>query len=245
MNTTQIKPDVIQQKLNAILKLSDWYPAINSFTTSSDFTTIIDKLIEEKDKGYRFAPKLKDVFNPFIKCKLDNLKVVIFGQDPYPMLNPVKEAETVADGLAFSCSHTMKEQPSLTKIFDAIQSTVKTDGEYDRNPDLSRWADQGVLLLNTALTTQLNKPGTHYEIWNEFISFVLDYLYWNKPDLVFILMGKVAAEWEDFINDSNSFTILTEHPAAACYKKTDWDSKNCFNRANKFLVDHNKEPIIW
>jgi uracil-DNA glycosylase len=244
MNTIQIKPDVIQQKLNTLLKLSDWYPALNSFTTSNDFITIIEKLIEEKDKGYRFVPKLKDVFNPFIKCKLDNLKVIIIGQDPYPTLHS-KDDETIADGLAFSCSYSKKEQPSLTKIFDAIQDTVKMNGEYERNPDLSRWAEQGVLLLNTGLTTQLHKPGTHYEIWSDFISFVLDYIYWNKPDVVFILMGKVAHTWEDFINDSNSFTILTEHPAAACYKKTDWDSKNCFNRANKFLVDHNKEPIIW
>lgn len=241
MNTTQINPIVIQEKLNAILKSSDWYTALSHFTTSSDFTEIVEKLIEEKEKGLRFVPMMKDVFNPFIKCKLENLKVVIIGQDPYPMLHPIKEGYTVADGLAFSCSNTMKEQPSLTKIFDSLNY----DNTDKRNPDLTRWADQGVLLLNNALTTQLNKPGTHYEIWKEFLSFVLDYLYWNKPDIVFILMGKVASEWEDFINDSNSFTIITEHPASACYKKTDWDSKNCFNRANKFLVDHNKEPIIW
>lgn len=241
MNTTQINPTVIQEKLNAILKSSDWYTALSHFTTSSDFTEIVEKLIEEKEKGLRFVPMMKDVFNPFIKCKLENLKVVIIGQDPYPMLHPIKEGYTVADGLAFSCSNTMKEQPSLTKIFDSLNY----DNTDKRNPDLTRWADQGVLLLNNALTTQLNKPGTHYEIWKEFLSFVLDYLYWNKPDIVFILMGKVASEWEDFINDSNSFVITTEHPASACYKKTDWDSKNCFNRANKFLVDHNKEPIIW
>ena len=244
MNTTQINSTVIQEKLNSILKSSDWYTALSHFTTSSDFTEIIENLIDEKEKGFRFVPMMKDVFNPFIKCKLENLKVVMIGQDPYPMLHPTKEGVTVADGLAFSCSHTMKEQPSLTKIFDEVQKTVKTE-PYTRNVDLSRWAEQGVLLLNTSFTTQLNKPGTHYEIWKEFLSFVLDHLYWNKHDIVFILMGKVASEWEDFINDSNSFTVITEHPASACYKKTDWDSKNCFNRANKFLVDHNKEPIIW
>lgn len=245
MNTIQINPNVIQNKLNTLLEKSDWYTALSSFTNSSDFTKIINDLILEKENGYRFVPKIKDVFNPFIKCKLEDLKVVIIGQDPYPSLYNKNEDTTIADGLAFSCSNSMKEQPSLTKIFDAIQSTVKINGEYERNCDLSRLAEQGVLLLNTALTTRVNKPGTHYEIWNQFISFVLDYLYWNKPDLVFILMGKKAQEWEDFINDSNSFVITTSHPVSACYNNTDWDCNNCFNRANKFLSDNKKEPIIW
>lgn len=244
MNTIQINSDLIQKKLNAILQKSDWYAPLSNFTNSSDFTVIIEKLIEEKENGFRFTPKMKDVFNPFLKCTLDNIKVVILGQDPYPTLNPRNDDETIADGLAFSCSYSMKEQPSLTKIFDAIEKTTDVN-VYERNVDLSRWAEQGVLLLNNSLTTRINKPGTHYEIWKQFLSFVFDYIYWNKPDIAFILMGKAAAEWEDFINYSNSFTILTAHPASASYNKTDWDPKDCFNRVNKFLIDNNKKPIIW
>jgi uracil-DNA glycosylase len=243
MNNLQINSKEIQTKLEKILSEKDWYTALKPFINSNDFTEIIDKLILEVENKKRFVPKLKDIFNPFMFCNLQDLKVVIIGQDPYPMLQTNNNLEqSVADGIAFSCSYTMKEQPLLTKIFDAIQST---DSSYERNPDLSRWSKQGVLLLNTALTTQLNKPGTHYEIWKPFLSFVLDYLYWNKTDLVFILMGKVAGEWEDLINDSNSLIIKTTHPVSASYNNTDWDCKNCFNRANKFLSDQGKDQIIW
>lgn len=245
MSTIQINTPEISQKLNQLLSASDWYPALKPFVSSSDFDDIIDQLSNEVMSGKRFTPKMKNVFNAFHKCKLDNLKVVIIGQDPYPMLNRIPNGhETVADGMAFSCSHTMKEQPSLTKIFDAIKNN-SNDKLYERNPDLTRWANQGVLLLNNALTTRLDKPGTHYDIWKPFLSFVLDYLYWNKPDLVFILMGKVAQEWEDMINYSNSLVINTSHPVSASYNKTDWDCKDCFNRANNFLKEHDKEPIIW
>lgn len=244
MNNIQINSKEIQTKLENILSTTDWYSGLKPFITSNDFTEIIDKLINEVDNKRRFTPRLKDVFNAFKECDLSNLKCVILGQDPYPMLDH-NQINTVADGLAFSCSVTMKEQPSLTKIFDAIQTTVYTDTKYNRDCDLKRWANQGVLLLNTGLTTQINKPGTHYEIWKPFLSFVLDYLYWNKQEIAFILMGKVAQGWEDLINDSNSIVINTTHPVSASYNKTDWDCNNCFNRVNQFLSDNNKEQIIW
>jgi len=245
MSTIQVSMKEVQTKLTKKLSETDWYNALYHFITGGDFLETLELLAEDVNQGKRFVPKMKDAFNAFSKCKYNNLKVVILGQDPYPYFINDGNDVTIADGMAFSCSNSMKEQPSLTKIFDEVKRTVYPDTEYVRNPDLSRWAEQGVLLLNSALTTELAKPGTHQKIWEPFITFVFDYLYWNRPDLVFILMGKVAGEWEEFVNTGNSIVITTTHPVSACYNRTDWNSNDCFNRANKFLESINKPKIIW
>lgn len=245
MSIIQVPMKEVQTKLIQKLSQTDWHTALYHFMNDDQFLTILDSLADQVNNGKRFVPKMKDAFNAFAKCKLDNLKVVILGQDPYPFFAVNGTEDTIADGLAFSCSNTMKEQPSLTKLFDAIQTTVYGDEPYDRNCDLSRWAEQGVLLLNSSLTTEYAKPGTHQKIWEPFITFVFDYLYWNKPDLVFILMGKVAQQWDEMINTSHSLVINTTHPASASYTKQDWDCNDCFNRANRFLENINKPKIIW
>ena len=96
------------------------------------------------NNGQRFTPVLKDVFRAFEECPYDELKVVMVGQDPYPTIN-------VADGIAFSCSKSEKEQPSLRFILDEVQK-LYPDG-YQRPLDLAKWSNQGILLMNTAFKT--------------------------------------------------------------------------------------------
>lgn len=246
MNDVQrISAKDIQIKLADSIAVTDWYNLLRSVVVSNDFQDIIDRLIYETEEGKRFVPKIKDVLNPFKYCSFEELKVVIIGQDPYPWLFKSPNEMTVADGLAFSCGYTMKKQPSLENIQEAIGRTVYNDPEYLLSPDLKIWADQGVLLLNSALTTQLNKPGTHQEIWAPFINNILDILWHNKKGLVYILLGKVAQQFEELIDEDNNLILKASHPASASYNKTIWDCNDVFNKANNYIASRNKSEIQW
>lgn len=154
---------------------------------------------------------------------------------PYPQLG-------IADGKAFSCSHTMVEQPSLTYLFDSIE---RTTGKVNRDPDLTRWANQGILLLNYSLTCDVGKPGTNYKIWEPFIAYLLDIINDDKDNIDFIFMGKIAQGLEPLIGDKHD-KIFTSHPVSAAYSgKPIWDCKDCFNLVNKSLLNKGRQEIIW
>ena len=240
MNTTQqINISEIQKKLVETINHTEWYSTLNHFITKSEFKEILEKLVFEVEEGKRFVPKIKNTLNAFKFCDLKDLKVVIIGQDPYPWLYKNHPDGTVADGLAFSCGNSMKIQPSLEYIYNAMGKEPE-----DRNPDLKYLAEQGVLLLNSALTVEVNKPGTHYTIWKPFINIVIDTINYNKSDIVYILLGKVAQQYEDVIDDSN-LILKASHPASAGYNKGVWNCEDVFNRANNHLQEKGKTIIQW
>lgn len=229
----------IKQKLIEKLKPSGWSVKLRSFINSSDFSQIIESLYNERESGKRFTPPLKYVFRAFEECPIDDLKVVIIGQDPYPQLG-------VADGLAFSCSITGQPQPSLKELLKAVNKTCYEGNEVSTDVDLKRWSNQGVLLLNTALTCQLEKPSTHQSIWHDFIVYVIDILSLTSSGLVFILMGKQAQELESLIG-KHHYVFQTYHPVYAVYNKTEWDCMDVFRKTNEILKKNNGEKfqITW
>ncbi len=230
--TEQINLEEIKLKLVERLKPSGWAHKLKGFIQSSDFDKILETLYKLREDGKRFTPPLKQVFRSFEECPLNNLKVVIIGQDPYPHFG-------VADGLAFSCSNTGKPQPSLQKIFESINNTMyygETSPEH--NPDLTRWANQGVLLLNSALTCEIDKVGSHYNVWKEFIAYVMDILNFTNAGLIFVLMGKQAQELEGLIGEHH-YIIKTTHPAYASYTKQLWDCNDMFNEINRIITGQN------
>lgn len=206
---------------------SGWSVKLRTFIKSSEFDKILETLYKMREDGKRFTPPLKQVFRAFEECPVDKLKVIIIGQDPYPYFG-------VADGLAFSCSNTGKPQPSLKKIFEAIEHTVYEDFPTHQDPDLTRWANQGVLLLNTALTCQVDKVGSHYPVWKDFTTYIMDILNFTDTGLIFVLMGKQAHEFESMIGDHH-YIMKTTHPAYASYTKQSWDSENIFNKINHII----------
>ena len=135
------KIDNLRNQLKVDVEKSNWGNILTPFIESKAFDEVVDSLVSLVNSGKRFTPKFKDVFNAFKECDYNDLKVVIVGQDPYPQLGS-------ADGLAFSCSKKGKAEKSLQYINKAID----TD-----HTDLRCWADQGVLLINTALTVEINK----------------------------------------------------------------------------------------
>ena len=223
----------IKNKLYNKLKPSGWGRILKSIIFSSDFDNIIKELGDQVNKGKRFTPTFKNMFRAFEECPYDKLDVMIIGQDPYPQLG-------VADGISFSCSKTMKEQPSLRYIFNYLETHYI---DLDRNPDLKRWSNQGVLMFNTALTVQVGKIGSHYSYWNKFTEFILDCINADKKDISVALLGKKAESWEKHLLNQKIYKV--PHPASAAYKGGKWNAKNIFNNINEDLKNHNKPIIVW
>ena len=232
METEQIK-----QKIFDKLEPSGWGKVFKSFIFSSEFEKILNKLWDLSNKNSRFAPTLKQVFRAFEECPYDKLQVVIVGQDPYPTLN-------VADGIAFSCSNTNKLQPSLKFILQEVDKTVYDNHVISEDLDLKRWSNQGILLFNTALTVEIGKIGSHYDIWKPFTAYLFDYLNQNNSDLIYVYMGKKAQEWSDLTNDDNH-KFFIKHPASAAYNGSKWDSDDIFNKISLILNNKDKTIITW
>jgi len=233
--------NAIIDKLYEDLVPSGWARVLRTFIYSSDFKNIIQTLAQESWADKRFTPPLRDVFRAFKECPYDQLKLVMIGQDPYPTIN-------VADGIAFSCSKhsSLKEiQPSLKFLLQEVNRTVY-NGEYvSFNPDLARWSNQGILMLNTALTVQINKIGSHYNIWKPFTSYLFDYLSNYNNGLVYVFLGSQAKSWADSLND-NCSKIFTSHPASAVYNKfRTWDCQDIFNQASNLVKEKYNYSIIW
>lgn len=233
--------DLAEIKCKLIEKLtpSGWATKLRGFIQSSDFDKILEGLLQERDANKRFTPPLKYTFRAFEECPEKELKIVMIGQDPYPHFG-------VADGIAFSCGLTQKPQPSLKNMFEAIEETVFQGYPTHQDPDLTRWSKQGILLLNTALTTQVDKVGTHYDIWKDFIMYVLDMLSLTNSGLIFMLLGAKAQELESVIGQ-NHYILKASHPASAAYTKTVWDCNDIFNKANEILAKNNgpQYKIDW
>jgi uracil-DNA glycosylase len=234
---TETEIDEIKQKMFAKLEPSGWDKVFKSFIFSSEFTDILSKLYELSIADKRFTPTLKQLFRAFEECPHDDLKVVFIGQDPYPQIG-------VADGISFSCGNTNKVQPSLRYIFEEIERTVYQEFPSYQDPDLTRWSKQGILMLNTALTVEVGKIGSHYDIWKPFTAYMLDWLNNHNKKLIYVYMGKKAEEWSVLTGDNN-YKFSVKHPASAAYNGSKWDSNDIFNKISKLVEENNGQKIIW
>ena len=228
----------IKQKLFEKLEPSGWGQVLKSFIFSGDFDNIITELAKLSSEDQRFTPGLKDAFRAFIECPYKDLKVVFIGQDPYPQFG-------VADGISFSCGHTKQLQPSLRFILDEVNRTVYNGNPGSTDPDLTRWANQGILMLNTALTTTVGKIGQHYTIWHPFTTYLFDYLNNKQTGLVYVYLGKQAINWSDDVGESN-YKLFASHPASAAYQKQRcWDSQDVFKKTSEIIAANHNYKIIW
>lgn len=130
-------------------------------------------------------------------------------------------------------------------MFKEIEDTVYPLEGYEWNPDLARWSNQGILLLNTAFTTRIDKVGQHYAIWQPFLAFLLDILAFQNSGLIYVFMGKKAQEWAESVPDSN-FKLMCSHPASAAYSQLEkWDSGDIFNKISDLVQKHYNYNIKW
>ena len=232
----------IKEKFYQKLIPSGWGRVLKSFIFSGDFDNIIFQLVKKSNTGEKFTPLFKDLFRAFEECPYDQLCVVIVNQDPYPTIN-------IADGIAFSCSKTkipQDVQPSLKYMLQEVNRTVYEDEYVSYEPDLSRWANQGILLLNTALTTTVGKIGAHYDIWKPFMAYLFDWLNNYNNGLVYIYMGKKAQEWDELVSSVDNIKYSTLHPASAVYSSNKkWDSKDVFVKVSEDVFNNYGKKLIW
>lgn len=222
-------------------RLGTWAEIIHPLFLKGEFDRIYGFLKEEKERGKRIAPLSSDVYRAFIKTPVDELKVVILGLCPY---HSEKDGECVADGLALSCSKTGVLQPSLEKLWEAWEEEFK-EGlclPCSKEPDLTYLAEQGVLLLNAALTVEIGKAKSHNSVWKTFTGYVMSYI--GTLDVPVIFLGNEASEFGWCIEkEENKFFL--KHPAWASYKKCKYDSEGAFGLVNDILLRKRIEPIEW
>jgi len=193
-------------------------------------------------------PKSEDMFRAFTLCDVPNVKVVILGQDPY-------HGENQATGLSFSVPADQKLPPSLKNIFKEQESDL---GIKNTSGDLTKWAKQGVLLLNSVLTVNKSEPASHKEVgWEKFTDEVIKYLANEKDNLVFILWGNFAISKRNIIDEANKqketvqknisrnhLIITSPHPSPFSARKGFFGSKP-FSKTNEFLKSKNIPEIDW
>lgn len=231
----------ITKKLFTKLENTGWDLLLRLWILSPKFEEIIDFLLKEYELGVRFTPSFKQIFNSLIFTPLNKTNIIFVGQDPYPQLG-------VADGLAFSCSNKNKAEKSLLYILGAINETVYKNhktGKQDVN--LKRWSDQGVLLINTAFTCEVNEIGSHTKLWKPFSTFIFQQLNDIKDkSFIFVFLGKQAQEYNKIITNDNHVIYNISHPASAAYsKKKVWDCEDVFNKINNNLKTKNLPEILW
>lgn len=192
--------------------------------------------VKSEYSATQIFPPASQIFNAFNKCPLNNVKVVILGQDPYHDINQ-------AHGLCFSVNDGIKMPPSLINIFKEISDDIGTPMPTTGN--LERWATQGVLLLNATLTVRAHLAGSHQgHGWEQFTDNVIMRLANAKEHIVFMLWGSYACRKASLI-DSNKHLILTAvHPSPLSAYRGFFGCKH-FSKANTYLQSTGQEPIIW
>lgn len=209
---------------------TSWYEQLESFIISEEFDKIRDYLALESENKIIYPPADK-AYNAFKYCSYDKTKVVIVGQDPYH--------DGSANGLAFSTDGG-KLPPSLRIILDTMSKEF--DKRYYRYTNFYDLADQGVLLINTALSVEKKKPGSHIHIWKPFTETVISTLK-QKPYLVWMLWGKQALDAVGELPIGHD-ALVTVHPAATTYQP-ELKFEPRFQQANELLIRHGLEPITW
>jgi len=192
-------------------------------------------LVEEK-KNYTIFPQGSHIFNAFNSTPFENVKVVILGQDPY-------HGAGQAHGLSFSVQHGIAFPPSLQNIFKELVSDIGCP--YPKSGDLSHWAREGVLLLNTLLTVRSGEPFSHKEQgWERFSDQVIRTLNAQREHIVFILWGAPAGKKASLIDGTKHLILKAPHPSPLSSYRGFFGSKP-FSQTNEYLRTQGIEPIQW
>lgn len=181
-------------------------------------------------------PHPKFIFRALTSCAPKDIKVVILGQDPY-------HTPGVADGLAFSTLPGNRVPPSLQNIFKELESEY--GGVVNKNPDLSRWATQGVLLLNASLTVQAGAPNSHADYgWHTFTDAIIHAISETEMHVVFLLWGAFAQKKEALIDTKKHLVLKSVHPSPLSAHRGFFGCEH-FKKANEYLHEHRRPEIDW
>ena len=200
------------------------------------FKQIRDHLKTEKSQGQIIYPPGSQIFNAFAQTPVSKLKVVLLGQDPY-------HGPRQAMGLSFSVPKGIPPPPSLINIFKELQQDTGTTIPF--HGDLTPWAQQGVLLLNAALTVRASEPMSHSRIgWHTFTDEVIRKISASMENIVFLLWGKFAQEKMALIELKKHCVLKAAHPSPLAANNGFFGCRH-FSKTNTFLMSKGKDPIDW
>lgn len=214
---------------------NDWDDILKDEWTKDYYINLRKKLIDEY-KNYTVYPNMYDIFNALKKVSYDDVKVVILGQDPY-------HGQGQAHGFSFSVKKGIKTPPSLQNIYKELHSDL---GLYiPNNGNLIKWANQGVLLLNSTLTVRAHQANSHKDLgWSILTDNIIKILNKRSKPIVFILWGKFAQSKEELITKHRHLIIKSAHPSPFAAHRGFFGSRP-FSKTNEFLQKNNIKPIDW
>lgn len=205
--------------------------------SEKDYFKKIVSFVQEDAKSHTILPHYKDMFTAFKLTPLSKVKLVILGQDPY--FNPGQ-----AHGLAFSVLEDCPIPASLRNIFKEINSDLDLDHSFPHG-NLTSWASQGVLLINTVLTVRQGFANSHKDIgWESFTNRVISQINSENRPIVYLLWGKSAKDKIKLISNKKHLILSAAHPSPLSASNGFFGCKH-FSQANKFLSDNKLDPIDW
>ena len=216
--------------------IADWSPQLDFIFKQDYYQQLLEFLEYESAHNKTIYPLKDQIFNAFDLSSFENTKVIILGQDPY-------HNEGQAHGLSFSVPKGVSIPPSLRNIYQELLSDL--DITPSQSGNLTHWASQGVLLLNSVLTVEKNSPGSHAKSgWVDFTDTVIDILNDKKQNLVFLLWGAYAQKKAELIDQNKHLVLTAAHPSPFSAHKGFFGCKH-FSQTNDYLKMHNQQPIDW
>lgn len=213
-----------------------WKKALSGEFEKEYFQKLTDFVRGEYLAGKTVYPEPKNIFNAFNLCPLNEVRVVIIGQDPY-------HEPGQAHGLCFSVQNGVDLPPSLVNIYKEIESDI--GHKSITNGDLTQWARQGVLLLNSTLTVQAHLAASHSgKGWETFTDAVIKTIAQNKKHVVYMLWGSFAQNKASFVDKNENLILTSAHPSPLSAYRGFFGNHH-FSRANEYLIAHGDKPINW
>ena len=213
-----------------------WDDMLKNEITKPYFNQILSTIKCQREMGKNIFPSQQDIFNAFQLTPFNEVRVLLLGQDPYHGPNQ-------AHGLSFSVPDSIRIPPSLKNIYKELEADLGIP--IPQTGNLTSWASQGVLLLNSILTVEENKPGSHAKIgWHIFTDAVIRAISDHHEHVVFLLWGQFAQRKLHLIDDSKHLVLTTAHPSPLSFYA---GFKGCrhFSITNSYLINHKKKPIKW
>ena len=230
--------EILSAGINKIMNVKieqSWKDALGSEFNKDYFIKLTDFVRGEYLSGKTVFPEPKNIFNAFNLCPLNQVKVVIIGQDPY-------HEPGQAHGLCFSVLPPTPLPPSLQNIYKEIESDIGRKSKT--NGDLTSWATQGVLLLNSTLTVQAHLAASHAgRGWEQFTDAVIRVLS-TRENIVYILWGSFAQKKASFVDENKNLILKSAHPSPLSAYRGFFGNHH-FSRANDYLIQCGKTPIDW
>lgn len=215
-----------------------WFESFLPFIESEEMDEIYKKLKEDSQRNRRICPSSENTFNAFKYCPKEKLKCVFLGLSPYPT---IYNGIYTSDGLSFSCGNTNKEQPSLSLLWNAVEEDLNEGNSLGelRELSLKRWAEEGVLLLNCALSCEELKPTSHVLLWRPFMKYFFEEVLSGINGLPVIFVGKESAYYERYTQPFIHYVKKLEHMAYSFRVGREWKHENCFSWINNILKNNN------